>query len=185
MKLIINADDFGISESVNNAIVDAFLNGWITSTTIMVNMPYADQAVQLAIENGFFDKVGLHINLNEGKPLTKSIRSNTLFCNSLGDLKEAFRKKVKTQFYLNKQSTEVSCAEIEAQMKKYIDYGFTLKHFDSHCHLHTYYSIFTIIRPLAEKYGFKSTRLTKNICDKKIRIDKRIYKFFSTIGYEN
>ena len=46
-KLIINADDFGISSSVNRAIVYAFSNNMITNTTLMVNMPYADEAVEL------------------------------------------------------------------------------------------------------------------------------------------
>ena len=68
--MVINADDFGYSESVNKAISDCFEKGLINRTTIMVNMPQAEAASELARTNGFFDKVGLHINLTEGKALS-------------------------------------------------------------------------------------------------------------------
>lgn len=68
MKLIINADDFGLSKSITDGIVAGIKGGYITSTSIMMNMPYAEYAIKQAIENGI-DCVGLHINLTVGKPL--------------------------------------------------------------------------------------------------------------------
>lgn len=41
-RLYINADDFGLSESVNRAIIESFQKGCVTSATQMVNMPYVD-----------------------------------------------------------------------------------------------------------------------------------------------
>ena len=46
--MIINADDFGYSESVNKAISDCFERGLINRTTIMVNMPHAEEATAMA-----------------------------------------------------------------------------------------------------------------------------------------
>ena len=71
MKLIINADDFGLSKSITDGIIEWILNGYITSTTIMANMRYAEYAVKEAIKNNI-DCVGLHINLTVGKPLIKN-----------------------------------------------------------------------------------------------------------------
>lgn len=41
MKLIINADDFGLSKSISDGIIERIIDGYITSTSIMVNMAYA------------------------------------------------------------------------------------------------------------------------------------------------
>ena len=64
IKVIANADDFGKSHEVNLGILDGFKRGMLQRTTLMVNMPFADEAVQLAKENGFFDKGGLASELD-------------------------------------------------------------------------------------------------------------------------
>ena len=73
--VIVNADDFGQSVNVNRAIIDCFQKGLISSTTIMANMPAFDDAVDLAIENGFHQTVGVHLNLTDGEPLVSALRS--------------------------------------------------------------------------------------------------------------
>lgn len=73
IKLIVNADDFGLNEGVNNAILQSFSLGYITNTTLMVNMPGTDDAVKRAKEYGVWEKVGLHINLFEGIPLNPNL----------------------------------------------------------------------------------------------------------------
>lgn len=45
MKLIINADDFGFSKSISNGIIDAYNEDLLSSTTIIINMPYAEDAI--------------------------------------------------------------------------------------------------------------------------------------------
>ena len=73
MPLIIHADDFGINESVSRCIAECIDRGWVSETSLMVNMPYADDAVELARQRGFDERVGLHLNLSEGRPLTREI----------------------------------------------------------------------------------------------------------------
>lgn len=72
-KRIVNADDFGASPSINQAIDYAFKEGIINRATLMVNMPYAQDAVQLAIDGGYIDKIGLHLCLDTGEQRLKSI----------------------------------------------------------------------------------------------------------------
>src|SRR5580658_10488040 len=64
-RLVVNADDFGLSPSVNQAVVRAYREGILTSASLMVNEPGFDEAVQLARENPKLG-VGLHLTLLHG-----------------------------------------------------------------------------------------------------------------------
>lgn len=69
MKLIVNADDFGLSKGSNYGIYEAHINGIVTSTTLMVTMPAVLHAKRLA-EKAPKLAIGLHLNIALGKPLT-------------------------------------------------------------------------------------------------------------------
>lgn len=58
---IVNADDFGLNEKATTAILECLRNGWVTQTTLMVNMPYADVAVERARQEYKADRRGLHL----------------------------------------------------------------------------------------------------------------------------
>src|SRR5690554_3524879 len=69
MKLIINADDFGLSRGINFGIIDAHALGVLTSTTLMITMEASNHAIELS--KGFPNLgIGLHLNITLGKPLT-------------------------------------------------------------------------------------------------------------------
>ena len=61
-RLIVNADDFGRSHSINEAVVRAHRDGILTSASLMVNGHAADEAVQFARQNPRLG-VGLHLTL--------------------------------------------------------------------------------------------------------------------------
>ena len=71
MKLIINADDFGLSKSISDGIIEGILGGYITSTSIMANMKYAEYAVKEALKHNI-NCIGLHINFTVGKPIIEN-----------------------------------------------------------------------------------------------------------------
>jgi len=79
-KLIINADDFGLTEGVSKGIIDAHLCGVLTSTTLLMNMPSTKKAIQLAKENPKLG-LGIHLNMTLGTPLigdkAKSLTDDT------------------------------------------------------------------------------------------------------------
>ncbi|MGE6576485.1 carbohydrate deacetylase [Paenibacillus xylanexedens] len=68
-QVIINADDFGLSPAINEGIIKAYQAGGITSTSMMVNMPGFDHAVQAARSLPEFG-IGLHFNLTYGCPVS-------------------------------------------------------------------------------------------------------------------
>lgn len=155
-KRIVNADDFGASRDINTAIDYAFKQGIINRATLMVNMPFAQEAVELAIKGGYIDKIGLHLCLDTGEPLTETIKEHNLF-----GTKDFWKKKI-NKIYIGKAVRKAIEQEIEAQIQEYIRLGGTAMHIDSHHHAHHTPSILPSVISLAKKYGFKSMRISRN-----------------------
>ena len=87
-KLIFNADDFGISQGVNEAIFRAHTEGVLNSTSIMITLKYVPQALDLAKQMPNLN-IGLHANLtNENSVLNKE--EIPLLVNENGKFKHGF-----------------------------------------------------------------------------------------------
>jgi predicted glycoside hydrolase/deacetylase ChbG (UPF0249 family) len=168
--VVINADDFGISAPVNCAIVECFRRGWITSASIMANMPGFDEACALIRERGLVDRVGLHLVANEGPALTPDIRRWPRLCRPDGTLGGDG-----TLFRLERDEARDLEAELAAQVEAARSRGILPTHFDSHGHFHTQWPVATIVIRLARRLGVPAVRLTRN-CGPGIPIAKRIYK---------
>lgn len=68
MKLIVNADDFGLTPKINEAIVNCMTFGIVKSTTLMINQPgTADALKRIAAKQ--IPEVGLHLTLSAGRPI--------------------------------------------------------------------------------------------------------------------
>ncbi len=163
MSLILNADDYGKSETVNRAIAECFQKNLINRTTLMVNMPEAEAAVEIAKQEGFADRIGIHLNLTEGMPLTEAIRHNPLFCDPEGHFHAGFRQKTRNRLYMDRASLEQIYAELKAQLNRYAAFELPLFHADSHHHIHTDYPIYRMLQKLAPEYHFSSIRLSRNL----------------------
>lgn len=174
MQLILNADDFGASDDINVAIDYCFRNAFIHTASLMVNMDRCDEAVALAKSGGYDGKIGLHLNLTAGKPLTEPIKATRL-CTDGRFNGSAINGRV-NRFYLNRKTRKAVWLEITAQIEKYLALGFSSKHLDSHEHVHTNPSIFLLLYPVLRKYGFLSLRLSRNIPQNEISGIKGIYK---------
>lgn len=192
-RIIINADDYGKDENVNLAIRHCFANGDITNTTIMVNMQACLEAVSAAKEFGFDDKVGLHLNLTAGLPLTGAIRGCSRFCSGNGNFHAGFHLSTYTRLYLSKAESILLRDEIKAQLERYLTLGFSQLHLDSHHHVHTDLSVWNVLEPLLKEYGFKSVRLGRNLYAEggcsffnsiyKSYYNARVEKNFAAAGY--
>lgn len=156
--VIINADDFGRSNSINKAVKECFMNGIISQATIMANMPAYDEAVEISKKYNFYNKIGLHITLDEGEPLSNKIKNNPHFCKDGFFIKNCIHGIMK--IHINKYDRECIEEEVEAQMKKYVDSGFPLMHIDSHHHIHINISVMRVVKRVAKKYGFRSVRIS-------------------------
>lgn len=192
-KLIVNADDFGLNCQVNCAIVEAFQKNYINNTTIMANMPAFDEAVDLAKKNGFFGRVGLHINLFEGVPLSEKIKGEPLFYDMAQGVMQSqifLHKSPRWKwFFLPRHTRDAIKEEVEAQIQRYLEAGFPQMHCDSHGHSHTFASVFFSMRSSLKKYGFKTIRKSLNLANYKMnpykKIYKKLYNMWLSVGFQS
>ena len=163
MALFVNADDFGKNPDINRAVCEAFDKGYLTSTTLMANMPGAHEAYELARQHGFKDRVGVHLNITEGMPLTEGIRSNPLICAQDGSFNAAFYHNTKYRLYMDRQSIDQIKDELDAQISLFLELGFSTLHVDSHHHVHTNYPVYRALKELSLKYRYGYIRLSRNL----------------------
>ena len=153
LRLIINADDFGLTSGVNRAIMECGRAGAITSTTLMANSRAFAEAVTLA-GNARGLKVGCHVVLIDGEPLASgltSLTSGTLkFKNSLRDFALAAVRKQLSQDEIQR--------EAEAQIRKLQAAGLTLTHIDTHKHTHIFPHVLRPVLKAAKACGIQAIR---------------------------
>lgn len=126
MKLIINADDFGMTHGVTNGILDAMRTGIVSSTTMMVNMHGTQGAADIARKNPDLS-IGLHVNISLGTPLTS--------CDSLTRDGKFMKPNVlkSDEDYLEEDLYK----EINAQYERFVSLvGRKPTHMDSHLYTH-------------------------------------------------
>jgi hopanoid biosynthesis associated protein HpnK len=140
-RLIVNADDFGLTSGVNRAIAQAHRDGLVTSATLMANASAFAEAATLARGMPTLS-VGCHIVLIDGAPLSPasslgSLVENDAFGNSLGRFAwRALRGR------LNEEQIE---AEATAQIRRLQSAGIEVSHIDTHKHTHMFPAV---LRPL-------------------------------------
>ncbi|KGX86864.1 chitin disaccharide deacetylase [Pontibacillus litoralis] len=149
-KLIINADDFGYSRGVNYGIIDAFQQGLLTSTTLMANMPGAEQAYALAKETPSLG-IGVHLTLTAGSPISPKKQTIT-------DEYGRFRQ---LKYYLGFFDVDLQevYEEWKAQIEAVYSNGIEPTHIDSHHHIHTYGKLIDVYSALAKEYDLPVRRM--------------------------
>ncbi|PXW88278.1 hypothetical protein DES38_1139 [Streptohalobacillus salinus] len=145
MKVIVNADDFGLTEGVNEGIIDAHLNGVVTRTTLMMNGHAVYHAVRLAKETPTL-KVGIHLVLSFGRPLNKTATSHLTKADG------TFKFTNLESRLTPEEMSEVK-AEWETQINAFLQMGLTLDHIDSHHHVHGWQDLKDVILELSKTYN--------------------------------
>ncbi len=155
-QLIINADDFGINEMVNLGIIQGYLNGIITSTTIMPSGNAFDHAIMLASANKELG-VGIHLTLVGETSLCDPQMIPSLV-NNEGYLSLHYTEFLR-RYCLGKIKLNDIRKELTAQVKKVVDCGVSITHLDSHQHMHIVPGIIDIIIDIAKHFGIKKIRI--------------------------
>ena len=158
-RLIVNADDFGRSPSINEAVIRAHREGILTTASLMVNEPACDEAVALAKENPQLG-VGLHLALLCGRSalppekIPGLVNARGEFTNSPvgAGLSYFFRPALRAQLE----------AEIAAQFERFRATGLKLDHVNGHLHLHLHPVVFGVLMRRAEQWGLTHLRLTRD-----------------------
>jgi len=154
-RIIINADDFGLSDGVNKAVVQAHTDGVLTSATIMANMSAAEEAVKMARKLPTLG-VGVHLNLTEGRPLSKEADVQTLL--DAGGKFACSPTKLALFSLAGPKRRSAIRTELAAQIQSVVDKGLKPTHLDSHKHIHSFPAIFSIVCELARRFGIPAIR---------------------------
>lgn len=155
-RLIINADDFGLTPGINRAIAELHDAGAVTSATLMASGPAFDHAVSLALGRPSLG-IGCHILLVDGTPVSDPATIPTLlgpdrrtFRNSLGDFALSVLRGVIRQDDIQREAL--------AQIQKLQRAGLKLTHVDTHKHTHLLSRVTRPIIRALEQSGVNTIR---------------------------
>jgi hopanoid biosynthesis associated protein HpnK len=154
-RVIINADDFGLSPGVNRGIVAAFLDGILTSTTMLVNLPSFDDAVALALSHPTLP-VGIHLSLLWGRPV-----SDPAVVPSLVERDGTFPRSLTVlvrRYVLGTLNLEHVRTEFRAQIERFRRTGLTPSHVDSHKHVHCLPGVLSALADVSSEQGIRRAR---------------------------
>ena len=159
-RIIINADDFGQTESCTKAIYEAFESGLITDTTMVANGDAMELAFTLASK--MQGRVGVHLNLTEGTALTPEIQQNPKFV-SHGRFTDYFKGRGTYFLHLSKKDRQDLYTELTAQVDRLMDEGIEISHVDSHHHIHCNWMLAPIIFRVCREHSIYRIRCHKNV----------------------
>lgn len=168
-KLIVNADDFGLTEGVNRGIIHCFQNGIVSSTSLMANGIAFDDAASLYKKNPDLG-IGWHAVLVGEKPILLRNNINSLV-NSQGRFLDTHVHFMAKYFSGRINSGEV-LRELESQLLKILNNGIVPDHINSHQFIHMLPVILRIVISLAKKYGIRYIRFP----------DKELFQVFNIKG---
>lgn len=151
-KIIISADDFGLTEGVTKGIAESINNGIVSRTSAMMCTGGAQWISKY--KEGLDGKIGLHLQLTDGSPLLPATQVSSLL-NGRG----LFARK-RPLIRLETLNPEELEAEWEAQMQALLDTGVKPSHIDTHHNVHRYPKVFNVFLKLAIKYQLPARALS-------------------------
>jgi chitin disaccharide deacetylase len=158
-RLIVNADDFGRSHAINQAVVQAHRHGILTTASLMVNGEAAAEAVEFAKQNPRLG-VGLHLTLLCGrsalpaKEIPGLVTGDGLFSHN--------PVRVGLRYFFQPSLRPELRREIAAQILKFNQTGLRLDHLNGHLNLHLHPTVFGLLMEGARQWDIPSLRLTQD-----------------------
>jgi hopanoid biosynthesis associated protein HpnK len=169
-RLIVSADDFGMSPGVNEGILHAHREGILTDASLMVNAAAFDQAVGMAHTHTTLS-VGLHLMLVQGRAARTAaevpllVDGDGMFGTApiWAGLRYFFRPRIRGQIE----------AEIVAQLERFASTRLPLSHVDGHLTIHVHPTVLPLLLEHAPRYGVRAMRLPREPLAPALRFDRR------------
>ena len=150
LQLIVHADDFGLSEKVNEGILQAHRLGILTSASVMANGAAFEHAIEMWRSLPSLD-LGIHLTLVEEQPVLDPAMVPSLV-NETGQFYRHATIFAKRYFMGKIRLGEVR-RELAAQINKVMSRGVTISHLDSHQHVHMLPQVLRVTLELAGEFG--------------------------------
>jgi hopanoid biosynthesis associated protein HpnK len=158
-QVVLNADDFGASTSINAAVIEAHRKGVLTSTSLMVGGAAVEEAVALARETPTL-AVGLHLVVVDGPAVLPPAEiphlveeDGCIASDPVG---------VGVRYVFDAVTRKELAREMEAQFAGFAATGLPLAHVDGHLHMHMHPTVLGMLLPLAAHYGAKGIRFPRD-----------------------
>jgi len=146
LRIVVNADDLGMSAAVDDAVCAGLAAGWLTSATVLANGPTAADALRrVRALPGI--RVGVHLNISEFAPLTTGLarlQDNGVFGPRSLRVRASDRDAI--------------AAEWSAQIARVQAAGVVVSHLDSHQHLHHLPVLQPVLRAVCARFGVPRVR---------------------------
>lgn len=161
MRIIVNADDLGMSEFVNEAIFQGMRRGTITSATMLSN----GAAVKVAAQNlRLFPKCsfGVHLNLTEYSPLCPGSYADLA---RILDSDKCFKGNSIREVGISVPMLGAIFREWCCQIENLIRLGVEPTHLDGHHHVHTIPQLLPVLAVIRRRYKINKVRISRNMYD--------------------
>jgi len=152
-SLIVNADDYNSDEERTRGIWEAAEKGIVTSVSVIANLPFHVQSVS-KLKTVFSPRIGVHLNITKGVPLTKGTTSLVDKSNQFFKKRNAWRRALLHQYNLKEVKDEFA-----AQISRSHALGITPDHLDGNNHLHVFPGIAEVVASLARDFNIKKIRM--------------------------
>lgn len=154
-RLILTADDFGLSIPVNEAVELAHRKGVLSAASLMIAAPAVDDAVERACKLSTLG-VGLHVTLLDGRPVLPPDQIPGLVGPEGRFFSDPFRFGL--ALYLSPELRRQADAEINAQFEHFRRTGLRMDHVNAHRHFHLHPVVLQLIMAIAPRFGLPPVR---------------------------
>lgn len=173
-RLIVNADDFGRSTSINHAVLQAHQQGILTTASLMTNEAACDEAVALAKQAPALG-TGLHLTFLHGHaalppsriPGLVTARGEFSYDPVWTGMRYFFQRSLRAQLRL----------EMEAQLERFAATGLPLDHVNGHLHMHLHPVVFDLLAELIPRWKIKAVRLTRDPLPLNLQLARGAYLY--------
>lgn len=155
-RVIVNADDFGLTRGVNRAIAELHAHGVLTSATLMARAPSTDEAADLALSTPSLG-VGCHVVLVDGQPVSPPHNIPTLVDRSTGQFHATLGSFLRHLLLGRIKRADIE-AEVTAQIALLQKRGLQLTHIDTHKHTHMFPAVLRPVLGAARRAGIRAVR---------------------------
>ncbi len=154
-RVIISADDFGLSENVNEAVELAHRNGILTTASLMVAGPAAADAVRRARRLPSL-RVGLHLVVIEGDALQPAAAPDIV--DAAGRFPSG-QLRLGIDYFFRRRVRQQLAAEIAAQYRAFRATGLELDHANAHKHMHLHPTVGSMLIRIGLEHGLRAMRV--------------------------
>lgn len=150
-RLVINADDFGLTAGVTAGIVEAMRRGVVSATTAMVCHPESGENLR-RWSHEVEGRVGIHLQLTDGGPCAER--------SSVPTLLDGAGRFPRYRRDLGRPDPDEVRREWQAQVERLLSFGIRPTHVDTHHHVHRLPGLFDAFADVAARYGLPARALS-------------------------